>query len=312
MNRKDFLKKAGLASSAFALPFSEQLWASERISSIEKITILHTNDTHSHIEPFPENDPKYAGMGGVARRAALIQRIREQEKNVLLVDAGDIFQGTPYFNYFGGKLEFELMSKMGYEVATLGNHDFDNGTEGLFKQLPNASFSFVNANYTFTNNALVGKFEPYKIIQKGKLKIGIIGVGVDLNGLVNPTLCEGVSYQDPIDIVNQYAALLKQQKKCNLVICLSHLGYEYPFKKVSDLTLAAASENVDLIIGGHTHTFLEKPKIVKNRENQGVYVCQVGWAGICLGRIDILFDTNTNAYKTDSTMYNIFKKTIAV
>lgn len=312
MNRKDFLKKTGWAASAVMVPWSSNLWAEALRSNVEKLTILHTNDTHSHIEPFPENDPKFPGMGGAARRAALIERIREQEKNVLLMDAGDIFQGTPYFNFFGGKLEFELMSKMGYEVATLGNHDFDNGTEGLNKQLPFASFEFVNANYTFQNTPLDGKIQPYKIIQKGKLKIGIIGVGVDLRGLVNPVLCEGVTYKDPIEIVNEYATFLKEKKKCHLVICLSHLGYEYADDKVSDVLLAKSSKNVDIIIGGHTHTFLEKPNIVKNSSNQQVLVCQVGWAGVCLGRIDILFDTNNNAYKADSSMYNIFKKTIAL
>lgn len=312
MNRKDFLKKTSLASTALVLPFSNSLWAQNNVSSIEKLTILHTNDTHSHIEPFPENDPKFPGMGGVARRAALIQKIREQEKNVLLVDAGDIFQGTPYFNYFGGKLEFELMSKMGYEVATLGNHDFDNGIEGLNKQLPYASFEFVNANYIFKNTLLEEKIKPYKIIQKGKLKIGIIGVGVDLNGLVNPTLCKGIVYQDPVEIANEYATFLKKKEKCNLVICLSHLGYQYADDKMSDLMLASLSKNIDIIIGGHTHTFLEKPNIVKNLDQQQVMICQVGWAGVCLGRIDILFDTNNNAYKADSSMYNIFKKTIAL
>lgn len=312
MNRKDFLKKAGLASSAIMLPFTNHLWAVNQSENVHKLTILHTNDTHSHIEPFPDNDPKFPGMGGVARRAALIQKIREQEEHVLLLDAGDIFQGTPYFNYFGGKLEFELMSKMGYDVATLGNHDFDNGVEGLLKQMPHANFSFVNANYDLSKTDLEGVIKPYKIINKGKLRIGILGVGVDLNGLVNPLLCKGVEYHDPVNIVNKHAKMLKEKEKCNLVICLSHLGYQYDFDKISDVALGKRSKNVDIIIGGHTHTFLEKPVIVENVDKHMVQICQVGWAGVNLGRVDILFDINQNAYKADSTMYNVFKKTIAL
>ena len=154
---------------------------------------------HSHIDPFPADHPRNANMGGAARRAALIESIRKEEENVLLLDAGDIFQGTPYFNYYGGELEFKLMSMMQYDLATMGNHDFDMGTENIVKQLPHASFPFINCNYNFSDTELVGKILPYKIFNKGGLKIGVFGIGVELEGLVPNHLFTNVKYNNPID-----------------------------------------------------------------------------------------------------------------
>lgn len=162
------------------------------------ITILHTNDTHSRIEPFETSHHRYANKGGVARRATLVERIRTENANTLLLDAGDIFQGTPYFNYFGGELEFKLMSMLKYDVATIGNHDFDNSIEGLYKQLPNANFDFVAANYNFKNTVLDTHVKPYKIILKDGVKIGIFGLGIQLEGLVDPKMYKETKYLDPL------------------------------------------------------------------------------------------------------------------
>lgn len=267
-------------------------------SKTKQITILHTNDWHSRIEPFPADAGKNAGLGGAATRAALIQKIRTEQPNVILLDAGDIFQGTPYFNFFEGELEYKLMSAMGYDAATLGNHDFDNGIEGIVNQLPHAKFDLINCNYNFSGTLLEGKVKPYKIIQKNGIKIGITGVGIDLKGLVPDELFGNIIYSDPVQRASNIARVLKQQKGCDFVICLSHLGFEYTSDKISDKILAQKSSYIDLIIGGHTHTFLPKPVIVKNTLNQDVIVNQAGWAGLQLGRIDLFFDEAKNLVNT--------------
>lgn len=259
------------------------------------LTVLHTNDVHSYIDPFPANHPKNPNMGGVARRAALIESIRKENPNVLLLDAGDIFQGTPYFNYYGGELEFKLMSMMQYDLATIGNHDFDNGIEGLYAQLPHASFEFVSANYDFKNTVMNGHVKPYKIINKDGIKVGVFGLGVGLDGLVDKKNYKETIYLDPVGVAQDMARLLKQEKKCDLVICLSHLGYKYKDEpdKICDTKLATLTKDIDLIIGGHTHTFLDKPTVLKNSVGQDVLVNQVGCYGINLGRIDFYFDDDT-------------------
>jgi len=186
MKRRDFIQKT--VASTTLLSLSGLSLSSFTTSDIKKITILHTNDVHSHIDPFPASDPKNPNMGGVARRAAVIEAIRKESPNVLLLDAGDIFQGTPYFNYYGGELEFKLMSMMQYDLATIGNHDFDNGIDGLLAQMPHAKFEFVSANYDFKNTVLDTLVKPYKIFKKDGVKIGVFGLGVELNGLVDKKL----------------------------------------------------------------------------------------------------------------------------
>jgi 5'-nucleotidase len=235
-------------------------------------------------------------MGGVARRAALIEQIRKEEKNVLLLDAGDIFQGTPYFNYYGGELEFKLMSMMKYDLATIGNHDFDNGIEGLYKQLPNANFEFVSANYDFKNTIMNGHVKPYKIFHKEGIKVGVFGLGVGLDGLVDKKNSKETVYNDPVGISQDMARILKHVEKCDLVICLSHIGYKYKDEpdKICDVTLAGLTKDIDLIIGGHTHTFLDKPTVLKNADNKEVLVNQVGCYGVNLGRIDFYFDSDAS------------------
>ena len=286
MKRRDFIQKT--AASSALLGLSGVSLSSFSTLETKKITILHTNDTHSHIDPFPIDHPKNPNMGGAARRAVIIESIRKEEKNVLLLDAGDIFQGTPYFNYYGGELEFKLMSMMQYDLATMGNHDFDNGIDGFYAQLPHAKFDFVSANYDFKNTVLNDIVKPYKIIFKDGIKIGIFGLGVQLDGLVDKKLYKETVYNNPIEVAQDMTRILKEEKKCDLVICLSHLGFKYKDEpeKPSDILLAQKTKNIDLIIGGHTHTFLDKPVIEKNSEGKEVLINQVGCFGVNLGRID--------------------------
>ena len=292
MKRRDFIQKT--AASSALLGLGGLSLSSFTTSDIKHLTILHTNDVHSYIDPFPPNHPKNPNMGGVARRAALIESIRKENPNVLLLDAGDIFQGTPYFNYYGGELEFKLMSMMQYELATIGNHDFDNGIDGLYAQLPNASFEFVSANYDFRNTVMDGHVKPYKILNKGGIKVGVFGLGVGLEGLVDKKNYKETIYNDPLEISQDMTRILKHEHKCDLVICLSHIGYKYKDEpnKICDTLLAAQTREIDLIIGGHTHTFLDKPTLLKNLDNKNVLVNQVGCYGINLGRIDFYFDND--------------------
>lgn len=289
MKRRDFIQKTAAGS---ALVLGGLSFSSFSEPQVKKITILHTNDVHSHIDPFPVNDPKYPNMGGAARRATLIQEVRKQNPNVLLLDAGDVFQGTPYFNYYGGELEFKLMSMMQYDLCTLGNHDFDNGLPGFKKQLPHAKFDFVSANYDFKNTILDGLVKPYKIFVKDGIKIGIFGLGIELHGLVEKKNYGETVYNDPLGVAQDMARILRHNEKCDLVICLSHLGFLYQNEpsKISDLTLARNTKDIDLIIGGHTHTFLNKPYIEKNIDGKEVLVNQVGCYGLNLGQIDFYFE----------------------
>ncbi|MDP3945807.1 MAG: metallophosphatase [Lutibacter sp.] len=292
MKRRNFIQKSTAATAFLTLGgLSLQSFASK---NTKHITILHTNDVHSHIDPFPITDSRYPNMGGVARRATLVEAIRKENPNTLLLDAGDIFQGTPYFNFYGGELEFKLMTMMKYDAATIGNHDFDNGIDGLFAQLPHAQFDFLSANYDFKNTVLNSHIKPYKIFVKDGIKIGVFGLGIELQGLVDPKMYKETLYLDPLEIAQDMSRILKEDEYCDLVICLSHLGYHYKTEKISDLELASKTKNIDLIIGGHTHTFLPKPTVTKNSVGENVLVNQVGCFGLNLGRIDFYFDNDKN------------------
>jgi len=295
MKRRNFIQQAtagtalvtlgGLGLQSFSLP-----------AKTTKITILHTNDVHSHIDPFGPEDGRNANKGGIARRASLIESIRNENPNTLLLDAGDIFQGTPYFNYYGGELEFKLMSKLKYDASTIGNHDFDNGIDGLYAQLPHAEFQFLSANYDFSNTVMNTHVKPYTTFKKDGIKIGVFGLGIELDGLVDPAMYKETKYLDPIEITQDMTRILKEDEQCDLIICLSHLGYNYinNENKMGDLKLAESTKNIDLIIGGHTHTFLPKPTIVKNVEGKNTLVNQVGCYGLYLGKIDFYFDADKN------------------
>ncbi|WP_299122362.1 metallophosphatase [uncultured Winogradskyella sp.] len=290
MKRRQFIQQSTAATALVGL---SGLGLQSFSSNAKKITILHTNDVHSHIDPFGPEDGRNANKGGVARRATLVKSIRKESPNTLLLDAGDIFQGTPYFNYYGGELEFKLMSMLDYDLATIGNHDFDNGIDGLYAQLPHAKFEFVSANYDFSNTVMDTHVKPYKVFIKDGIKIGIFGLGIQLDGLVDKNMYKETVYNDPIETAQDMTRILKDEQKCDLVICLSHIGYyykKYP-NRVSDLNLARATKDIDLIIGGHTHTFLPKPTIEKNSVGKNVLVNQVGAYGLYLGKVDFYFES---------------------
>ncbi|KJD35592.1 5'-nucleotidase [Tamlana sedimentorum] len=295
MKRRDFIQQTAASTTLIGLG-GIGLSSFTAAQKSTKITILHTNDVHSHIDAFGPEDGRNANKGGVARRATLIDAYRKENPNTLLLDAGDIFQGTPYFNYYGGELEFKLMSKLKYDASTIGNHDFDNGIEGLYAQLPHANFDFICSNYDFKNTVMDTHAKPYKIFKKDGIKVGVFGLGIELDGLVAPDMYKETKYLEPIEIAQDMTRILKENEHCDLIVCLSHLGYHYKnnSKKISDLKLASVTKNIDLIIGGHTHTFLPKPTVTKNIEGQNVLVNQVGCYGLYLGKIDFYFDKNNN------------------
>jgi 5'-nucleotidase len=288
LSRKKFIQQTAFSAGSL-LTSAALLEATEYFSPI-RLTILHTNDTHSRLEPFPMDGGRNQGLGGIAGRTSLIQKIRHEEKNVLLLDAGDIFQGTPYFNIYKGEPEIKAMTAMGYDACTIGNHDFDAGMENLATQLSrHAKFPMLIANYDFSGTPMEHKTIPYKIFKKEKLKIGVFGISIEGKGLIPDALFGATQYLDPISKANETATILKKEKGCDIVVCLSHLGFKYSDNKVSDEVLAKETAHIDLIIGGHTHTFLNEPVKLKNKNGEDVVINQVGFAGIILGRLDFEF-----------------------
>ena len=307
-NRREFVKNTLISAAGITVLSSFDIL--KRSDDEFKLTILHTNDMHSRIDAFPSNDGKYPNQGGMIKIAKLIKQVRLEEENVLLLDAGDVFQGTPYFNVFKGELEFKLMSEMGYDGSTIGNHDFDIGLDGFKNALQFANFPFICSNYDFSNTILNGSTIPYKIFKKKNIKIGVFGIGIKMEGLIDSRLSGNTIYNDPINTANYYSCLLKNEKKCNLVICLSHLGYEYSSNEISDITLAKNTKNIDLIIGGHTHTFLDSAVSLKNKENKKVLINQAGWSALKLGRVDFFF-SKQKSQNTDFEAHRYFTKNYA-
>lgn len=300
-NRREFIKKSatGLAFVSLSIPsFGKNKEKSE------SLVILHTNDVHSHIEPFPSTDKRFPLQGGFAARASAIQKIRKENKNVLLLDSGDIFQGTPYFNFYGGKLELQLMSKMGYDAATLGNHEFDNGLDNLAEQIQYANFPFVVTNYQVDNTPLADKISPWKIIQKGSLRIGIIGLGIRPDGLIASSNFGDVKYLDPLKTGDETAKMLKIKKRCDLVIALSHLGLKMS-TKIDDIELAQNSHHIDMILGGHTHTFLDQPLEEKNLLGKTVSIHQSGWGGVKMEFIEMIFKNNKSDFTASTSQLTL-------
>lgn len=288
MERREFLRRSAAVLPLLVAPGLISTAFGRRADEV-RVVILHTNDMHSRIDPFPDDGLPTAGKGGMARRAALIKQVRAENEHVLLLDCGDIWQGTPYFNFYGGELEYKLMTQMGYDASTLGNHDFDNGLEGLKKQLPNAGFVFLNANYDFSQTMLAGAFQPRKVFERGGVRFGVFGVGIELNGLVPDSKYGATRYLDPVAAAEAQVKALRETEKCDFVICLSHLGYQYETDKIDDRKLAARVAGIDLILGGHTHTLLAAPETVAGPKGWLTRINQVGWAGLNLGRFDVTF-----------------------
>lgn len=308
MNRRKFLRESVYTTGAFVASSLMPFNAFSSANVARKLTLLHTNDVHSRLDPFPQDGSRNAGLGGVAARAAIIKEIRTEIENILLLDAGDIFQGTPYFNLYKGEPEIKAMSLMGYDAATMGNHDFDAGLENFANQLTHANFPIVVCNYDFTNTPMEGKSVPYKIIIKGNIKVGILGIGIEGKGLIPDNLFGNTLYKNPIENANKTAAYLKKQG-CEMIICLSHLGDKYEDDKISDEILAKECYDIDLIIGGHTHRFFTEPRKYTNKKGGDTLVNQVGWAGINLGRLDYTFGKSQNKNLIKSNTVVVMEKT---
>ena len=251
-----------------------------------KLVILHTNDTHSQVEPTEKSLLKTADMGGYARRMGVINQIREQEKNVLLVDAGDFSQGTPYFNYFNGRVEIDAMNRMKYDAITLGNHEFDNGMDTLAMILKNAQFPLINSNYKLDKTPLSGLLKPYLILEKSGLRIGILALGVNPKSLIFEKNYKGLEYEDPIEKANEISTFLKKNEKCDVIICLSHLGADTTKMEVNDFDVAHKTRYIDVIIGGHSHSMITNAT-VKNAVGKSIVIAQMAKSGLFLGRVEI-------------------------
>ena len=298
ITRRGFLQ-ASLAGSAVVISprafLSTPMWSAigapllDVLPGEKLITILHTNDTHSQIDPLPANDRLYPDKGGVARRATLVKRVRKENPNTLLIDAGDVFQGTPYFNFFKGEVEYKSMSLIGYDVVTLGNHDFDNGVDALAAAMKFANFEFVSSNYDVRGTPLESRVKPYIVRVIGGVRVGLIGLGISPDNLITPENFKGVKYLDPVKAASGTVKILRERERCTLVVGMSHLGY-YPTPKgneIGDTQVAAQVDGIDFIASGHTHTFMKQPVLTKTPSGGNTIIFQVGRSGIYVGRVDM-------------------------
>ena len=286
MNRRTFLKQLGGALLLTACnPIEKANSIMNDGKSARRIVILHTNDVHSHIEPFPQNDALHAGLGGYSRRKAYIDSVRAEGCEPLVFECGDMFQGTPYFNFYDGKLEIELRNKMGVDAVTIGNHEFDRGLPFLCDRMSEANFPFINSNYDFKNERAQSLVKPYHIFERKGVKIGVFGLGVQIDGLIAVENVDGTIYNSPIEVAQRMADELHAQG-CDLIIALTHIGFEMG-NQVDDKKLARQTKGIDLILGGHSHTFLPAPVFETNLEGRPVLINQVGWGGINVGRVEV-------------------------
>lgn len=301
ITRRGFLK-ASLAGGAVVMSprsalqlLSTPVWSALSAPLLEVgpgeklITILHTNDTHSQIDPLPANDRQYPDKGGVARRATLVKRVRKENPNTLLIDAGDVFQGTPYFNFYKGEVEYKSMSLIGYDVVTLGNHDFDDGVDALAAAMKFANFDFVSSNYDVSGTPLASRVKPYVVRVVGGVRVGLFGLGISPDNLITPENFKGVQYNDPVEAASDVVRTLRERERCILVVGMSHLGY-YPNARegeIGDTQVAAQVDGIDFIASGHTHTFMKQPVITKTPSGGNTIIFQVGRSGIYVGRVDM-------------------------
>ena len=284
MNRRTFLTTSA-AFSAMLAGFPRELLQASAAETV--ITILHTNDTHSQIDPLPANDAN-AGKGGVARRATLVKRVRTENPNTLLVDAGDVLQGSPYFNFYKGEVEYKAMSAIGYDVGTLGNHEFDNGVDALAAALKFANFDIVSANYDVKGTVLEQRVKRYVVKTLAGIRVGLFGLGVSPVALITPDNFKGVTYIDPVVAARDVVKNLREEERCALVVCMSHLGY-YADGKSGDSFVASQIDGIDFIASGHTHTFMKEPVTQTQPCGAKTTIFQVGKSGIYVGRVDFTF-----------------------
>ncbi len=257
----------------------------------KQLEVLHTNDTHSCIMPLNPNlaDTAVAGRGGFLRRVAMIKEERAKNPDLLLIDSGDFSQGSPFYTMFKGDVEVGLMNLMGYDAVTIGNHEFDFGLENMARIFKIAKFPVVCANYDFTGTCVEGLVKPYVIIKRNGLKIGLFGLSPQLEGLVDLSKCKGVTYLDPVEVGNRVAAELKHDKKCDVVICVSHLGWLRP-DEMGDQKLLASSKDIDLVLGGHSHSYFKALRYVNNADGKAVPVDQNGKNAMYVGKLTLSFD----------------------
>lgn len=268
------------------------LVAPESAQDTKQLVILQTSDTHSRIEPIAAHAAdRYAGMAGTVRRATLIKEARAVNPDLLLFDCGDISQGTPYYNLFQGEVEIKMMNLMGYDAMTIGNHEFDFGLENMARLFRMANFPVVCANYDVTGTVLEGLVKPYITLERNGLKIGVFGLSPKMEGLVQADKCEGVVYNDPIEAAQKMVDLLRNQENCDVIICLSHLGYQLK-DAPCDEVLAQKTDRIDAILGGHTHTFMKEPAIYLNKDGKNVPVLHTGKSGIYVGMLKLTLTKN--------------------
>lgn len=255
----------------------------------KRLTILHTNDTHSTVMPLNIylDDTLKAGRGGFIRRAAMIEQEREKTPDLLLFDSGDFSQGSPYYTMFKGDVEIGLMNRMGYDAATIGNHEFDFGLDNMARLFRMADFPIVCANYDFNGTAVEGLVKPYIIIKRNGLKIGVFGLAPKLEGLVSQENCAGVKYLDPVSTARKIALELKEEKKCDVVVCLSHLGWNLMPTDIDDSAMIAGSKGIDIVLGGHSHSYFTELQHIKDADGKDVPVDQNGKHGIYVGKITV-------------------------
>lgn len=285
-NRRSFIKAISIGSIGISTLPSFAL----KKTNLSKLLILHTNDIHCRLEPFSENDPKNRGKGGLNRIAAYIKQLKNSYPDLLLFDSGDFSQGTPYFNYFKSEVILELMSEIGYTAGTIGNHEFDNGLEGLNGCFQYVNYPIISSNYDFSDTPLHGKVKKNFILENDGIRVGVYGLGIELNGLVDDMKSGMTKYIDPVGTALEQEYFLKKEEKCDLIICLSHLGLEYANDKISDVALSGKTHFTNIILGGHTHSFLDKPIELKNADSKPIIINQAGWAALQLGQIEFIME----------------------